>query len=94
VLASALADIPLLVSTVVQSSVNGTLEKGKSYAVGMAGGIGVLALNPALEASIPADVKTQVDALVQDIKSGRLKVPAISEPGKSETVDLKTLKSN
>ena len=94
VLASALADIPLLVSTVVQSSANGTLEKGKSYAVGMAGGIGVLALNPELEATIPADVKSEVDALIQDIKSGKLKVPAISEPGKSEEVDLKSLKSS
>jgi basic membrane lipoprotein Med (substrate-binding protein (PBP1-ABC) superfamily) len=94
VLASALADIPLLVSKVVQLSAKGTLEKGKAYAVGMAGGIGELAINPALEGTIPADVKQQVAELTNDIKSGRLKVPALSKSGASESFDLSKLKTN
>ncbi|MGY5775216.1 BMP family lipoprotein [Rhizobium sp. LEGMi135b] len=93
VLASALADIPLLVSQVVQLSAKQSLERNKIYSVGMAGGIGVLAMNPALEKSVPADVKEQVSKLTDDIKSGRLKVPALSQPGDAESYDLKTLTS-
>jgi basic membrane protein A len=93
VLASALANIPLLVGNVVQMSVKGSLEKSKVYAIGMAGGIGALALNPELEKKIPADVKDQLAKLTDDIKAGRLKVPALSEPGKAEQFDLKTLTS-
>jgi len=94
VLASALADIPLLLSNVVQLSAKGSLEKGKVYAVGMAGGIGALAMNPELDSAVPADVKDAVAKLTDDIKSGRLKVPALSEPGKAEDFDLSTLKVN
>ena len=93
VLASALADIPLLVGTMVEGSVNGTLVPDKPYAVGMAGGIGALALNPDLAKTIPPDVMKGVETLTADIKSGALKVPALSEPGKSETFDLATLKT-
>jgi basic membrane protein A len=93
VLASALANIPVLVSTVVQDSVKGTLETGKVYAVGMAGGIGDLAINPDLKSTIPADVLTQVNKLMDDIRAGRLKIPALSEPGKSEDFDLASLKA-
>lgn len=91
VLASALADIPLLVSNVVQGSVKDTLVPGKVYAVGMAGGIGALAMNPELEKTIPPDVMAGVKKLMADIRAGRLKVPAISEPGKSADVDLASL---
>jgi basic membrane protein A and related proteins len=91
VLASALANIPLLVSNVVQLSVKGSLEKGKVYAVGMAGGIGALAMNPDMQKRVPADVMKEVAKLTDDIKAGRLKVPALSEPGKSEQYDLKNL---
>ena len=94
VLASALANIPLLVSNVVQLSAKDALEKGKIYAVVMAGGIGELAMNPQLESSVPADVKEQVAKLIDDIKSGRIKVPALSEPGKSESFDLSKLKAD
>ena len=48
VLASALANIPLLVSDMVQQSVKDKLVPGKAYAVGMAGGIGALVWNPEL----------------------------------------------
>ncbi len=92
VLASALANIPLLVSNVVQGSVQDALEPGKVYAVGMAGGIGALAMNPELEKTIPPAVMTQVKALMDDIRMGRVKVPAISEPGKFADVDLASLK--
>jgi basic membrane protein A and related proteins len=90
-LASALANIPLLVSDVVQQSVKDQLVKGKVYAVGMAGGIGALAWNP--ELTVPAEVKKQVDETMDEIRTGKLKVPAISEPGKYVDVDLSSLKA-
>ena len=93
VLASALANIPLLVGNVVQMSVKGSLEKSKVYAIGMAGGIGALAMNPEMQQKVPADVMKEVAKLTDDIKAGRLKVPALSEPGKSEQFDLKNLTS-
>src|ERR1700733_4224440 len=93
VLASALANIPLLVGDVVQMSVKGSLEKSKVYAIGMAGGIGALAMNPEMQQKVPADVTKEVAKLTDDIKAGRLKVPALSEPGKSEQFDLKNLTS-
>jgi basic membrane protein A and related proteins len=93
VLASALASIPHLLDTMVEASVQGSLEPGKVYAVGMAGGIGELALNPELAKSIPPDVLQNVQQLTSDIKSGKLKIPALSEPGLSETFDLSKLKA-
>ncbi len=92
IVASALASIPHLIDTVVEGSVQGSLEPGKVYAVGMAGGIGELALNPDLSKSIPADVMQSVQQLTTDIKSGKLKIPALSEPGQSETYDVAKLK--
>ncbi|WP_158809301.1 BMP family protein [Beijerinckia sp. L45] len=94
VLTSALANIPLLLDTMVEGSVNGSLTPDKPYAVGMAGGIGALAMNPALVKTIPADVLATVQTLTADIKTGKLKIPALSEPGKSEQYDLATLKAH
>jgi basic membrane protein A and related proteins len=93
VLSSALANIPLLVSDMVEGSVQGKLVPEKVYAVGMAGGIGALALNPELAKKIPADVAKDVQTLTDDIKSGKLKIPALSEPGKAETYDVSSLKA-
>jgi basic membrane protein A and related proteins len=93
VLSSALANIPLLVSDMVEGSVQGKLVPEKVYAVGMAGGIGALALNPELAKKIPADVAKDVQTLTDDIKSGKLKIPALSEPGKAETFDVGSLKA-
>jgi basic membrane protein A len=93
VLSSALANIPLLVSDMVEGSVQGKLVPEKVYAVGMAGGIGALALNPELAKKIPADVAKDVQTLTDDIKSGKLKIPALSEPGKAETYDVGSLKA-
>jgi basic membrane lipoprotein Med (substrate-binding protein (PBP1-ABC) superfamily) len=92
VLSSALANIPLLVSDMVEGSVQGKLVPEKVYAVGMAGGIGALALNPELAKKIPADVAKDVQTLTDNIKSGKLKIPALSEPGKAEQFDVSTLK--
>jgi basic membrane protein A len=93
VLASALANIPLLVSDMVQQSVKNTLVPGKAYAVGMAGGIGALVWNPKLETKIPADVKKEVEGVMDDIRAGKLKIPAVSEPGKYADVDLNSIKA-
>jgi basic membrane protein A len=92
VLASALADIPLLVSNMVVGSVENKLAPEKTYAVGMAGGIGVLAVNPKLASSIPPDVMAQVNQLIADIRAGKLKIPEISTPGGYAQVDLASLK--
>lgn len=92
VVASALADIPLLVANVVQDSVKGKLVPGKVYALGMADGDGKeLVINPAMASKIPAKTLDEVKKLIEDIRAGRLKVPAISQPGGSATVDLKSL---
>jgi basic membrane lipoprotein Med (substrate-binding protein (PBP1-ABC) superfamily) len=93
VLASALANIPLLVGNMVEGSVKGTLEPGKAYAVGMAGGIGALAFNPDLAKTIPPDVMKSIETLTADIKSGKLKIPAFPAPGAAETYDLAELKT-
>jgi len=93
VLASALANIPLLVEDMVSGSVQGKLVADKVYSVGMAGGIGELALNPELSKTIPPEVAKDVQALMAAIKSGQIKVPAISEPGQSEQYDLGALKA-
>lgn len=92
VLTSALADIPLLLDTMVEGSVKGTLMPSKTYAVGMAGGIGALAMNPKLADTIPPDVMVEVQTLTTDIKGGKLKIPALSEPGKAESFDMAQLK--
>lgn len=93
ILASALANIPLLVSSMVQQSVKGTLIPDKAYAVGMAGGIGGLVMNPELASRVPPSVSKEVEGLMEDIRTGKLKIPAVSEPGKYADVDLKTLKA-
>jgi basic membrane protein A len=94
VLASATADIPLLVRTVVVGSVEGKLEPGKPYSVGMAGGIGALAMNPELARTLPPAVMTDVKGLMDKIRSGQIKIPAISKPGGYESADLTTLASH
>ncbi len=93
VLASALANIPLLVENMVTGSVSGTLVADKVYSVGMAGGIGDLAMNPDLAKTVPPDVAKEVQALMVSIKSGEIKVPALSDPGQSEKYDLAALKA-
>jgi basic membrane protein A len=93
VLASALANIPLLVENMVSDSVTGKLVADKVYSVGMAGGIGELALNPELAKTIPPEVAKEVQSLMASIKSGQIKIPAFSEPGQSEQYDLNGLKS-
>jgi basic membrane protein A len=88
VLASATADIPLLVRTVVVGSVEDKLEPGKPYSVGMAGGIGALTLNEALAKGLPAAVVSDVTALMGKVRSGEMRIPAISTPGGYKNVDL------
>jgi basic membrane protein A and related proteins len=83
----------LLVSDMVQQSVKDKLVPGKAYAVGMAGGIGSLAWNPELSSAVPSDVKKEVDGVMEEIRAGKLKIPAISEPGKYADVDLNSLKT-
>jgi basic membrane protein A and related proteins len=92
VLASALANIPLLVRDMVVLSVQDKLVPGKAYAVGMAGGIGDFIWNPALESKVPSDVKKEVNDVMTDIRAGKLKIPAVSEPGKYADVDLNSIK--
>jgi hypothetical protein len=65
----------------VEQSVQDKLVPGKAYAVGMAGGIGDFVWNPALESKLPSDVKKEVDDVMRNIRAGKLKIPAVSEPG-------------
>jgi basic membrane protein A and related proteins len=92
ILANALANIPLLVRDMVVQSVQDKLVPNKTYAVGMAGGIGDFVWNPAMESKVPADVKKQVTDVMNDIRAGKLKIPAVSEPGKYADVDLNSIK--
>ena len=75
----------------VQQSVKDKLVPGKAYAVGMAGGIGALVWNPALASKIPSDVTKEVDGVMSDIRAGKLKIPAVSDPGKYADVDLNSI---
>lgn len=91
IVANALANIPLLVSDMVQKSVKGTLVPGKAYAVGMAGGIGALVFNPEMKSKVPDKVMKEINDVMNKIRTGKLKIPAISEPGGYAKVDLKSL---
>ena len=91
ILANATADIPLLVQTVVVGSVQDKLEGGKPYSVGIAGGIGAMTMNPALANDVPPGVTAEIQALTEKIRSGQIKVPAISKPGGYAEVDMATL---
>jgi basic membrane protein A len=91
ILASVLYDYPELVSQMVTGAVRNKLEPGKVYLVGISGGVGQLATNPGLYATLPADVRGKVDAVVASLKNGTLKIPQMSKANESEGIDLATL---
>jgi hypothetical protein len=57
----------------------------------MAGGIGALTLNEALAKQLRAAVASDVMALIGKIRSGEMRIPAISMPGGYKDVDLPAL---
>jgi basic membrane protein A len=91
IIASVLYDYPSLVKMMVVNAATDKLEPGKIYQVGVAGGIGELAPNPGLYAGLPADVKSKVAALIEDIKTGKIKIPQLGKAGASESIDIATL---
>jgi basic membrane lipoprotein Med (substrate-binding protein (PBP1-ABC) superfamily) len=77
----------------ISVAVKGTLDPAKRlYLFGVESGVGTLTYNPKMP--IPADIKSKLDAVEADIKSGKMKIPAFSKPGEAATVDLSTLKAN
>jgi basic membrane protein A len=91
ILASVLYDYPSLVKMMVVNAVLDKLEPGKIYQVGVAGGIGELAPNAPLYSALPNDVRSKVTAVIEAIKSGKLKVPQLTKAGESEGIDLTSL---
>jgi basic membrane protein A and related proteins len=91
ILASVLYDYPSLVKMMVVNAVLDKLEPGKIYQVGVAGGIGELAPNGPLYGALPNEVRGKVTAVIEAIKSGKLKVPQLTKAGESEGIDIATL---
>lgn len=75
----------------VVNAVLDKLEPGKIYQVGVAGGIGELAPNGPLYGTLPNEVRGKVTAVIEAIKSGKLKVPQLTKAGESEGIDIATL---
>ena len=91
ILGSILYDYGDLIKFMVVSAKDGKLEKGKGYYMGLADGFGGWAPNPAITASIPAEAQAKFDTVMEDIRSGRLKVPELTKPGDADAFDLSTL---
>jgi basic membrane protein A len=93
ILASVLYDFSSLVKDMVVNAANGKLESGKTYVLGLANGFGSLALNPAMDAVIPAKTKEKVAAVTKEIEAGRLKIPFdLIKPGQASGISLDSLR--
>lgn len=91
ILGSVLYDYGALVKQMVVNAASGKLEKGKAYYMGLANGFGGWAPNPALQDSIPAEARKKFTSVLDDIKTGRIKVPELTKPGAADTFDLSKL---
>jgi basic membrane lipoprotein Med (substrate-binding protein (PBP1-ABC) superfamily) len=93
ILASVLYDYPSLVKMIVVNAAQDKLEVGKIYMVGVADGVGDLAFNAGLSTTTGSDVKAKVEALTNDIKAGRIKIPQLSKANESEGINLDSLRA-
>jgi len=85
-------DYPKLVQEMIVKAATDKLEVGKFYRFGV-NGYSLLIANPKLAKVVPADVQAKVDAVMEDIKSGKLVIPELTTSGASDTFDLKTVAS-
>jgi basic membrane protein A len=74
VLASATIDIPAAFVEVARRVRDGSF-RAAPLRFGLADGIVALELNPKLAASIPAELRSELDSLAASIREGRLVVP-------------------
>jgi basic membrane protein A and related proteins len=94
IVGSVLYDYGDLIRTLVVEAARDKLEPGKGYYVGLSDGFGGWAPNPELEESLPAEAREKFAAVMEDIRTGRIKVPELIKPGDADTFDLSTLGSN
>jgi basic membrane protein A and related proteins len=92
ILVSAVYDFSKLLQTMIVNAYNKKLTPGKFYRYGL-DGYSTLIPNPALAGAISKEANAKVAALVEDIKSGAVKVPELHKAGDSLTFDLSKIKA-
>lgn len=90
-LASVVYDFPKLLRFMIVTVHQGNLEAGKFYRFGL-NGYSALIDNPALAGVVPKAVVEKVQALIQDIQEGRIKVPELRKDGDAASIDLAILR--
>ena len=92
ILVSVVYDFGKLLQNMIVNAYNGKLTPGKFYRYGL-DGYSVLIPNPALASEVSKDTNAKVASLIEDIKSGAIKVPEFHKAGESLTFDLSKLKA-
>jgi basic membrane protein A len=91
ILVSAVYDYGKLLQNMIVNAYNGKLEPGKFYRYGL-DGYSALIPNPGLASEISKDANAKVAALIEDIKTGKIKIPELHKAGDSLAFDLTKLK--
>jgi basic membrane lipoprotein Med (substrate-binding protein (PBP1-ABC) superfamily) len=92
ILVSAVYDFGKLLQNMIVNAYNNKLEPGKFYRYGL-NGYSALIPNPALASVISKENNAKVASLIEDIKSGAIKIPELHKAGDSLTFDLAKLKA-
>jgi basic membrane protein A and related proteins len=92
ILVSAVYDFSKLLQNMIVNAYNKKLTPGKFYRYGL-DGYSALIPNPALASAISKDTNTKVATLIEDIKSGAVKIPELPKAGDSLTFDLSKIKT-
>jgi basic membrane protein A len=94
ILGSIIYDLGGLVYDVTNLAYHGKLE-GKVYTAGLARGVGEFVYNDQLKGVVTPQIRAKVDAIKQDVISGRIKVPStmtLGKPGSADQIDPKSLR--
>jgi basic membrane protein A len=92
ILVSVVYDFGKLLQNMIVNAYNGKLTPGKFYRYGL-DGYSALIPNPGLAREVSKDANAKVASLIEDIKSGAIKVPEFHKAGESLTFDLSKLKA-
>jgi basic membrane protein A len=92
ILVSVVYDFGKLLQNMIVNAYNDKLTPGKFYRYGLEG-YSALIPNAALANQVSKEANAKVASLIEDIKSGALKVPEFHKAGESLTFDLSKLKA-
>ncbi len=93
ILGSIIYDLGGLVYDVTKRAYQGKLE-GKVYTAGLAKGVGEFVYNDQLNSVVTPQIRAKVEAIKEDVISGKIKVPStatLGKPGTSDKIDPKSL---